>query len=144
MAEFTEVQSYGWPFGVAAVLITLGVLLLIWRFVENRRFAIVCFIPFVLLMLYFMIQRLETRIDEKGIHYKLFPLQMSERNIEWYEVGYTNVSSNIIYSRAVRVYDTYTIFDKYGLYLFLSNGERIILGTKKPEEMKRILKYYRR
>ena len=95
MAQFVEVQSYGWLFNTIVGIVFLGILLFFWRFLEKKVY-ILGFIPFVFLIAYFMIERLETRIDNTGIHYQMFPAQLTEQNIAWNEVYYIDVKDYVL------------------------------------------------
>ncbi|MEK6477710.1 DUF6141 family protein [Catalinimonas sp. 4WD22] len=89
---------------------------------------------------------LETRINEKGIHHRFFPLQLQFRTIRWDEV-------EEVY---IREYDAlseyggwgikfgnggkaYTVKGRYGLQLELSDERKILIGTQKPIELERLI-----
>ena len=136
MTSFTESQSYSLLFDVLTVSVILGMIALTWKYVENKKYILYVSIPFVLLAGYFMVEKLETRIDQEGISYKMFPAQFVEKRIEWGQIADASVRDHIVYSRTHFEYDVYSINDKYGLYIILKDGSKIILGTKKPAEMK--------
>jgi len=141
MAEFTEIQSYGWVFNLAVASVLLISIIWFWHNLSDKiKKPVFIFIGLLsLLILYFMSEKLETRIDDAGIHYKMFPIQFSERNISWEQVSNIYVKDYIIYGNKVITYDVYSIADKYGLYIILNDGTKIILGTKKPAEINKIL-----
>jgi hypothetical protein len=136
--NFTEIQSYGWLFNITAVSLLTAVFLLIWRFAEKKSYVLFI-IPFALLIGYFMVEKLETRIDESGIHYRMFPIQLAEKNIAWSEAVSVSIKDQIIYSRVVSRYDVYSIDDKYGIYINLMYSKSMIIGTKKPDEIRSVL-----
>ena len=98
--------------------------------------------------------KLKTRIDEKGIHYQFFPFHLKLKTISWKEIT----------SAYVRKYDAITEYGGWGLkggffwrkskgtainvsgdigiQLELKNGKKILVGTKKENEAKQVLKTY--
>ncbi|MBF9219855.1 hypothetical protein [Hymenobacter ruricola] len=90
--------------------------------------------------------RLETRLDQAGAHYRLFPLQWQWRSRSWAEIA-----------RAyVRAYDPLSEYGGWGLkgsarnralnisgdqglQLELTNGQRLLLGTQRPTEVAQAL-----
>lgn len=95
--------------------------------------------------------KLFTRIDEKGIHYRLFPLHGKLRTISWNEIK----------SAYVRKYDAISeyggwgikgFFRKHGkainvkgnigIQLELKNSKKILIGTQKESEAKQVLENY--
>ncbi len=163
---FTETQTHSLLFLLLAPCALLSVIFMFWRYgnwnvfkrsIGNRGslegtpldrmnkkllFAI-CLSPFAFIMLYFMLTKLDTRIDEAGIHYRLFPAQWHENVIPWSDIYKTELRDVIIYPRYVTTYETYAVSDKYGLYLFLTDGRRLIIGTKKPDEIEQAIAQYR-
>ncbi len=99
--------------------------------------------------------KLTTRIDETGIHYQFFPFHFSLRLIKWSEVN----------KAYVRTYDPISEYGGWGLkggslwnkkngtainvsgdigiQLELKNGKRILIGTQKENEAKRVLENYK-
>ncbi len=114
------------------------------RMNKKLLFAL-CLSPFALIVVYFMLIRLDTRIDEQGVHYKMWPSQWDERTIGWDQIRRTELRDNIVGgSRYSGIqYEVYSIDDKYGLYLFLRNSKILIIGTKKPDEITRAISRYR-
>jgi hypothetical protein len=166
MDAFTETQCYSVVFDVIISSVLLTILVIFWRNYDwdsskkpgrnkgllygtllgriNEKLLFIIFAsPFVILVGFFTTEKLETRIDEYGIHYKMFPVQWNERTVGWNEIYRTEVRDYIIYSRTVAAYEVYSIDDKYGLYIFLHNGKKVIIGTKKPDEITRALWQYR-
>ncbi len=95
--------------------------------------------------------KLYSRIDEKGIHYRLFPFHGKMRTIAWNEVR----------SAYVRKYDAISeyggwgikgFFRKHGkavnvkgdigIQLELKNSKKILIGTQKETEAKQVLENY--
>ncbi len=98
--------------------------------------------------------KLITRIDEKGIHYQFFPFHLKTRHITWKEISKAHV----------RIYDPIGDYGGWGLkggffwnkskgiainvsgdigiQLELTNGKKILIGTKKEQEAKNVLETY--
>ena len=136
MTPFTESQSYSILFDIIVGGAITGIVAFMWRYVEKKKYVVFGAIPFALLTCYFMIEKFETRIDEQGIFFKMFPAQVTEQKIAWSDVSQIYMRNYILYSRTRFKYDVYSINDQYGLYIILKDGTKIILGTKKPDEMK--------
>lgn len=96
--------------------------------------------------------KLITRIDEKGIHYRFFPFHRKFKSILWYEIQ----------SAYVRHYDAITEYGGWGLkggfgrkkgkainakgtigiQLELKNSKKLLIGTQKESDAKRVLEHY--
>lgn len=89
--------------------------------------------------------KLETRIDEKGIHYRYFPF-----------IGWRNVLKHQIHSAEVisfnplsdhggwgikgnRTTKAYTVLGDKGLSLDLNEKKKIVIGTQKSQELKEFI-----
>jgi uncharacterized membrane protein YobD (UPF0266 family) len=99
--------------------------------------------------------KLSSRIDEKGIYYKFFPFYLKYKLIEWSEI-------NTAY---VRTYDplgeyggwgikggyfwnkskgkAINVSGDIGIQLELKNGKKLLIGTQKQDDAKRILEMYK-
>jgi hypothetical protein len=95
--------------------------------------------------------KLITRIDEKGIHYRFFPFHRKQKSILWLEIQ----------SAYVRKYDAISEYGGWGLKGFrrkngqaintkgnigiqleLKNSKKLLIGTQKETEAKKVLEYY--
>ncbi|GAA4376011.1 hypothetical protein GCM10023186_09410 [Hymenobacter koreensis] len=103
--------------------------------------ATALFIAFLLLTL-----RLEIRLDETGVHYRLAPLHRSWRHKAWAEISRVQVRSydplgeyggwglkGTSRNRALN------IAGSEGLQLELRDGTRLLLGTQRPAELRQAL-----
>lgn len=97
--------------------------------------------------------RLDTRIDEKGIHYKFFPFHRKTRLIKWSEIT----------SLEVRNYDPITEYGGWGLkagwgrkngdainvsgtiglQLILKNNKKLLIGTQRKDDIERVIATYK-
>ncbi len=142
MQEFSEIQTYGWIFNVISSIIIIVIVLFLWNYLEKKVY-ILFILPILLLVFYFMLEKLETNIDYTGIHYRMLPFQKSEKVIEWIEIENIQVREYIIYpgkTATISRFEVYAIFDDFGLYVFLKDGRRFIFGTNRPDEIKELLK----
>ena len=110
-------------------------------------------IPLVIIILvysFILSIQLKTRIDEKGIYYQFFPIRLKLKLVPWNDLdecycrsyrpirefggwGYRTNSSN---GKALN------IRGKWGVQLVFNNGKKLLLGTQKQEDVKRILETY--
>ncbi|GAB3584666.1 hypothetical protein [Hymenobacter daeguensis] len=90
--------------------------------------------------------RLETRLDDTGVRYRLFPLQWRWQLRPWAEIAEAYVRSydplgeyggwGLKGRRANRALN---ISGDQGLQLVLRNGTRLLLGTQRPADITRAL-----
>ena len=135
MVEFSEIQKYSWFFDTVVVTVLLLIIRFFWRYSERKAYLLFL-LPFVLIAGYLMAERLYTRIDDAGIHYRIIPWQRSETIITWDRVEYVKISKTIVYSHRTSRYDVYTLSSGYGLYIFRKVGRPVIIGTNKPDEVR--------
>ena len=99
--------------------------------------------------------KLSTRIDETGIHHKFFPVHFSFKTISWSEIASANVRTylpltefggwgfrsgffgNKSKGKAMNV------SGNIGIQLKFKNGNKLLIGTLKKEEVKRVLATYK-
>lgn len=101
-------------------------------------------IVFLLFFLWFYLRlKLEVWIDNRGIHYRFFPLIFKERIISFAEIkkyeirkysplldyGGWGIKKSIRWGRA------YNVSGNTGLQLYLNNGKKVLFGTQKPQAM---------
>ena len=92
--------------------------------------------------------RLNTKINKEGVYFQLLPFQFKGRLITWNEVA----SSEVRRYSPIKEYGgwgyrygfkngkAYNVSGNMGLQLVLKNGDRILIGTQKPEELETYLK----
>lgn len=98
----------------------------------------------VSIFLFFYFVRLKSRIDKQGIYIKFIPFVWNKM-IPWDQVDKA-------YGRTYTLMDfggwgyrfssqgvAYNAKGKHGLQLILKNGDRIMIGTQKPQEIEEIL-----
>lgn len=116
-------------------------------------FGLIVFtLSMILISGFIFIFKLTTRIDEKGIHYQFFPFHFKLNLISW----------NEILKAYVRNYDpigeyggwglkggwskskgkAINVSGNVGIQLELKTGKKLLIGTNKKEEAKRVLETY--
>ncbi len=108
--------------------------------------AIVAFAPILIIVLVDLLLifiQLKTNINETGISYQLFPFQLKEKIYTWDEIADVNIRKYSPiweyggwgYRYSFNNGKAYNISGNMGLQLVLKNGKKILIGTKKPEEL---------
>ena len=104
-------------------------------------------VPILLIILSF-VMRLETKIDELGIRVKLFPFHIQFKYFPWRDIQKVYIRS---YSPILEYGGwglrfgffgngkAYNISGNMGLQIVFKNQKKLLIGTKKSEEMKKIL-----
>ncbi|MHA7842917.1 MAG: hypothetical protein ACX93I_06325 [Winogradskyella sp.] len=162
MQIFKEEQRFNqtWIIVLVAISTIVPVVILLHTYINNPKnlssIELISIISIILIasgIIFFF--KLSTRIDKKGIHYKFFPFQFKLKLIEWQDIN----------KAYVRNYDAITEFGGWGLkggalwnkskgrainvsgdigiQLELRNGKKLLLGTQKPEDAKRIIEAYK-
>ncbi len=105
----------------------------------------------ILAMSSIFIAKLQTRIDEQGIHVKFFPFHFSFRTYTWEDINMTEVTN---YS-PIRDYGgwgyrisfkgkgkAYSVCGKKGIWLETYSGKKRMIGTQKAEEANTVIQSY--
>ena len=160
MKVFIEEQKFTQPLFIGlsiALIVTIVTIITEWETILQSNlgeklgaFGGVFIVLLVILL--FMNLKLKTRIDENGISYQFYPFHRSYNVISW----------NTISNSYIRNYDAifeyggwgmkYNFFKKkgkafttkgnIGLQLELTNGNKLLIGTQKKEELQRVLTTY--
>jgi hypothetical protein len=104
-----------------------------------------------LLLVFFLASiKLKTRIDDRGIHYRYFPFQFRTLHIEWHELRdaymrqynsfheYGGWGIRIGSPKTGNAINTSESSDK-GLQLQFNDGRLLLIGTKHPDDMQKLL-----
>ena len=162
MRVFIEEQKFTQPLvivGLSLVFIVVGFpIVQNWEHIlqssigENVE-ALSSLIIIILVAILFVKLKLLTRIDDKGISYKLSPIHLSYKLITWNDLSKCYVRNyNAIFeyggwgmkfSFRKKAGRSFTVKGNIGLQLELTNGKKILLGTQKKEELQRILDNYK-
>jgi hypothetical protein len=111
--------------------------------------AILSLVPITVLILYFKSLKLQVRIDTDSVNYRFLPIQLKYRTIKRSDIEKMDVITfdpmedyggwGIRFSNKGKAY---TAKGNHGLHIQLLTGKNTLIGTSKPEELKRFLKNY--
>lgn len=111
---------------------------------------VVVFIAVLLSIGLIYIFKLETRMDEQGIHYRFLPIHRSFKTIRWTDL-------EECYTRTYRPLTEYggwgyrfgrgngkalNVKGNQGIQTKQKNGTKLLIGTQKPDDAQRIIKKY--
>ncbi len=137
MNSFTESQRFRqwWLWAIILGVATLTVL------TPAGNFRWLSYLTLLVIVVLFVTWRLDTRYDQTGIHYRIWPF-MRWRTIAWADVGrasvtqYDFVGYGISWNFGEWVYN---IAGNQGLRIETVAGKRILLGTQRPDELRAFL-----
>lgn len=160
MKVFTEEQRFkSW---IIILIIVLAVGTIIPFFIHRDNFfttssenSVSLILPAVIAILsivYIISIKLKTKIDEQGIHYQFFPNQLNEKLIVWDKIekcdlikynsfrkfGGYGYKRNLFGKKSISM----NLGSKFGIQLILKNGRKIIIGTQKEPDAKRVIQTY--
>jgi hypothetical protein len=159
--DFKEVQGFKlwWAWLTLVALNGLFIYAIVQQVILDRPFGtkpapdfvLVIIELFLLLFLFFLMSiKLKTRITSKGIYYRFYPFQFKETYIEWHDLkdaymrGYNSFHEyggwgiRASGTKAGNAVNT-SASSKTGLQLEFKNGKLLLIGTKRPEEIKLII-----
>jgi len=150
--DFKEIQKYNqwwfWLFLFALCLIPISAIY--QQLIMGEPFGehplsdsgiVVLSAGVFILVIVFMFIRLETQINENGIHMKFFPFV--KKSIRWDRIksveiiDYKSITSGIRFS--LKYGTIYRISGKKGLFIELQNGNKLLIGTQYPDMLKAVL-----
>ncbi|MBW3524500.1 hypothetical protein [Chryseobacterium sp. NKUCC03_KSP] len=146
--EFTERQRFTqwWLW----LLLSAVMIYTIYNFIEDRQYcstlelSISILIP-ILVIILFLVIRLETKIDEQGISVRFFPFQITFRYYPWRNIkkAYVRKYSPLgeyggwgIRQGLFGKGKAYNIKGDQGLQIILNDEKKILIGTQKQNELK--------
>ncbi|MCF6180851.1 hypothetical protein [Lutibacter sp.] len=161
MKVFKEVQKFTQPW----ILIVLAISLVIsvnpiiknWNIIANQ--SILKSISFfsgtiiIFLVIIFLLKiKLITKIDERGIHYQFFPINLNLKCISWETINSCSIRKynaiteyggwGLRFSFRKNIGRAFTTKGAIGLQLVLKNGKRLLIGTQKRYELEKTLLNY--
>lgn len=117
---------------------------------SNEMLLVFSCIP-VLLILFFVVLRLDTRVDADGVHYRFFPFQIKYKLKRWDELEKVYVREyKPIYEyggwgiRGWGKDKARNVSGNVGLQLEFKNGDKLLIGTQKGEEMGIVVSEFRK
>jgi len=94
----------------------------------------------------FLFLKLETNITKEGITVQLFPLHMNTKQYKWEEIDQALVRTYSPLGEyggwGLRIGSSgtaYNVSGDRGIQLVFKNGEKLLIGTKKPKEAAQVL-----
>jgi len=107
-----------------------------------------------LLTVSFFFIHLDTVVNKEGVYIKIFPFSWKYKFFTWDIISKSHVRKynpileyggwGIKYGRGIRRYRinnvAYSVSGNRGLQLELTNGKRVLIGTRKPVELEEVLK----
>lgn len=107
--------------------------------------ALIIFIEALVFTLLFT-SRLETKLDEHGISYRLFPFQLKTRFVSWAEISSAQVRNYDPLGeywgwgiKGTRKNRAINIAGDVGLQLIMKNGRKLLIGTLQKEKMEEVV-----
>jgi hypothetical protein len=114
---------------------------------SDTGLLIISLIP-VFLILLFLFSELETEISESGVSYKFYPFHLRKITVSWGNLEkafvrkYNPITEYGGWGFRLGIFGhgrALNISGNMGLQLVLKNGKRLLLGTKKPDEMEKVI-----
>jgi hypothetical protein len=159
MRIFKEEQRFtqNWLLVLITISIIVPIILIVNEFSkENSNMSMnefifsIVLIPLCIAPIFFF--KLKTRIDETGIHYQFFPFHFSTKTIPWLEIKSVNtrkyyaiteyggwgLKSGFLSRKSKGI--AYTVSGDQGIQLVMKNGEKILIGTNKENDIIAVLK----
>jgi hypothetical protein len=157
---FCETQRFNqpWIWALNLVMVAFFVYLIIMQLVLDKPvgnnpapdflLVLLFLIPFGIIALFYFI-RLETEIRRDGIHYRFPPFIRKIRTYRWEDIKQCYVRKyNPIWEYGGWGYRVAgkksgvacNVSGNMGIQIELKNGKKILLGTRKPEEVKEALR----
>ena len=161
MKVFKEEQQFTqlWLLVLLALCLIVPVTLIIKEYTQQNSTMSSTEFIFVLLGIvtsfaFIFIFKLTTRIDEYGIHYQFFPFHFSLKKIAWSEInkayirtydpigeyGGWGLKGGLLWNKKRGT--AVNISGDIGIQLELKNDKKLLIGTKKEQEAKRVLETY--
>lgn len=161
MNDFKEVQRFRvwWAWLAVAALNILFIYAIVQQVVLGQPFGtkpapdvvlIIIELFFLALFIFLVSIKLKTRINHNGIYYRFIPFHLRERLIEWHELKdaymreynsfqeYGGWGIRIGSPKTGRAINTSESCNR-GLQLQFNDGRFLLIGTKSPEEIQKIL-----
>ncbi len=159
--DFNEVQGFKtwWAWLSVAALNVFFIYAIVQQVILGEPFGtkpapdyvlIIVELFFLLLLLFLKLVRLKTRITEAGIYYRYYPFHFKEKLIEWHELRDAYMREyNSLYEyggwgirtgaeKCGKALNT-SASSNIGLQLQFNNGKLLLIGTRKPDEIKLII-----
>lgn len=162
MTVFKEVQrqTQKWIYFLLLIILLLFLYGIVQQLVFGKPFGnqpandwvllVAGLIPLGLLI-FVRMNILQTEISEQGISYQYKPVHRHERTISWqvidkcYVREYSPLKEFGGWGFRVSLKDggrALNVAGRYGIQLELKDGDKLLIGTRKPEEARRVIEHY--
>jgi hypothetical protein len=117
--------------------------------VEEKQALFFSALTLTLTSVLFAIMKLETSIDNNGISVRFFPFHLKKKHFNWDQLESCSIRTYkpVIEYGGWGIRKTfsgkgtaYNVKGKVGLQLVFKNGDRLLIGTQKAEELNEVLK----
>lgn len=112
----------------------------------SNEALIVLYVLTLLITLLFVIMRLDTKINKEGIYVRLYPLHLNFKFYKWDEIekAYIRKYNPILEfgGWGLRIGFkgmAYNVSGNKGLQLEFKNGNKLLIGTNRAEELEKVL-----
>jgi hypothetical protein len=143
---FSEKQRFN-QWWLWAILIGINLLFLYVAIFQPNIILTLSFVFTLILILLFLIFRLETRISEEKIYVRLYPLQLKYKEYKWSEISKCSIRQ---YSpigeyggwglRGFGKNKAINISGNLGLQIDFINNKKLLIGTNKTKELTEVLR----
>ena len=137
MNSFTESQRFrqGWLWAIILGVTALTLL------APAGNFRWLSYLTLLFIVLLFVAWRLDTRYDQAGIHYRVWPF------IRWPTIDWADVSTATVTQYGFVGYGIrwnfgewiYNVAGNQGLRIRTVTNKRVLLGTQRPDELRAFL-----
>lgn len=111
--------------------------------ISNEGLIMFSLIPLLIVVL-FLLLRLDTKVDGEGVHYRFFPFQLNYKLKKWDEIKKAHVRQY----KPILEYGGWgirgwgknkarNVSGNMGLQLEMNNGDKLLIGTQKEKEMEK-------
>ncbi|QJD80182.1 hypothetical protein [Spirosoma rhododendri] len=138
MNNFTESQRFR-QWWLWAIMLGVTALMLIVPAGGALRW--ISWLTILLVSLLLLAWRLDTRYDDSGVHYRVWPF-MRWRTIRWADVSTAAVTQYDFVGYGIRWNFgewVYNVAGNQGLRIKTTDNKRILLGTQRPDELRAFL-----
>lgn len=151
---FNETQRIDtiWPISILALVSVINYIIYFYLHHTDISFFYGSMMSggFICSLLFLM--RLHTKISDKSINFKLFPLHLKWQSILWSEVEKAQIRT----FKPIKEYGgwgirnsftsgkAYIIYGNIGLQLIMKNGKKILIGTKDSERLKIFIENFKK
>lgn len=149
--RFEETQRFSqwWLWGLLLLILSFSVKP-IWERIQSgnnlSNDQIMGIGILVVVMVFFVLIKLTTKVTEDGVYVQFFPIHLKPKFYSWDKISQMEVkkySPLLDYGgwgvRFGRNGKAYNVKGNKGLQLVLKNGDGLMIGTQKEEELKRVI-----